>query len=74
MPLKRGSSDKTVSANIATEIKAGKDPKQAAAIAYSEAGRSRKKRTREAEAPPADPAGDAKSKFAEHLARDAKKD
>ena len=37
MPLKEGSSKETISANIATEIKAGKDPKQAAAIAYSKA-------------------------------------
>lgn len=35
MPLIEGKSDKARSENIATEIKAGKDPKQAAAIAYS---------------------------------------
>lgn len=35
MPLIEGKSDKTRSENIATEIKAGKDPKQAAAIGYS---------------------------------------
>lgn len=35
MPLIQGKSDETRSKNIATEIKAGKDPKQAAAIAYS---------------------------------------
>lgn len=35
MPLKQGKSDKTRSENIATEIRSGKDPKQAAAIAYS---------------------------------------
>lgn len=40
MPLKRGT--KHVSENIATEINAGKDPKQAAAIAYSEARRTGK--------------------------------
>lgn len=34
MPLKKGPSDKTRSANIATEIRHGKSPKQAAAIAY----------------------------------------
>jgi 8-oxo-dGTP pyrophosphatase MutT (NUDIX family) len=35
MPLIEGKSDKARSENIATEIKAGKDPKQAAAIGYS---------------------------------------
>ncbi|MBZ5672302.1 MAG: hypothetical protein LAO04_21595 [Acidobacteriia bacterium] len=34
MPLKEGSSDKTREGNIEKEIDAGKDPKQAAAIAY----------------------------------------
>lgn len=38
MPLEKGSSQAAISANIATEIRAGKDPKQAAAIAYSVAG------------------------------------
>lgn len=37
MPLESGSSQATISKNIATEIKAGRDPKQAAAIAYSKA-------------------------------------
>lgn len=37
MPLQEGSSRETISANIATEVRAGKDPKQAAAIAYSKA-------------------------------------
>ena len=44
MPLKHGSSKKTISKNIATEIRAGKKPKQAAAIAYSVAKKSRKKK------------------------------
>ena len=35
MPLEQGSSKEALSKNIETEIKAGKDPKQAAAIAYS---------------------------------------
>lgn len=35
MPLVEGKSDKARSENIATEIKAGKDPKQAEAIGYS---------------------------------------
>lgn len=35
MPLVKGKSKKTLQKNIAAEIRAGKDPKQAAAIAYS---------------------------------------
>jgi 8-oxo-dGTP pyrophosphatase MutT (NUDIX family) len=37
MPLLSGSSQETISKNIETEIRAGKPPKQAAAIAYSKA-------------------------------------
>lgn len=35
MPLIKSKSKKNISKNIATEINAGKEPKQAAAIAYS---------------------------------------
>lgn len=42
MPLKKGSSKKTISKNIATEVDAGRPTKQAIAIAFSEARRSRK--------------------------------
>jgi hypothetical protein len=35
MPLIKSTSKKAIGKNIATEIGAGKDPKQAAAIAYS---------------------------------------
>lgn len=37
MPLKEGSSRETVSANVATEINAGKPQKQAVAIALNKA-------------------------------------
>jgi hypothetical protein len=42
MPLASGSSKEAIGQNIATERHAGKPEKQAIAIAYSEAGKSRK--------------------------------
>lgn len=43
MPLKPGTSKKTIEKNIKTEIASGKPPKQAVAIAYSVAKKSKKK-------------------------------
>ena len=44
MPLKRGTSRKVISQNIATERRAGKPEKQAIAIGYAEARRTGIKR------------------------------
>lgn len=46
MPLKSGSSRKAMSDNIRTEMDAGKPQKQAIAIAYSQARRSKKTKKR----------------------------
>lgn len=44
MPLKRGSGRKTISANIRTEMRAGRPQRQAIAIAYSVARKAKRRK------------------------------
>lgn len=46
MPLKKGRSKATISANIGELVRSGRPQKQAVAIAYREAGKARTKRRR----------------------------
>jgi hypothetical protein len=44
MPLKKGTSPKTFSANVKAEVEAGKPVKQAVAIAYSKKRETQRKK------------------------------
>ena len=46
MPLKKGKSKAAFQYNVKTEIKAGKSPKQAVAIAYAQKKKSAKKKSK----------------------------